>query len=204
MTPDGFRRATGVSRETLARLEAYVVLLKTWQRAVNLVSARSLADVWRRHLLDAAQVFPHLPVPCRRLVDLGSGAGFPGMVLAVLGAEGVELVESDSRKCAFLAEVARATGAPVTIHCRRVDELPAAPADAITARALAPLPRLLALSSRFLGPHTRCLFLKGARAGDELTQAGRGWRMRVVRIPSLSDPTGTLLQIDGITRERAR
>lgn len=203
LTPEGFRRATGVSRETLARLEDYVALLKTWQRAINLVSTGSLADVWCRHVLDSAQIFPHLPVPCRRLVDLGSGAGFPGMVLAILGAAGVELVESDGRKCAFLAEVARATGASVTIHCKRAEELPAAPADAITARALAPLARLVALSSRFLGPHTCCFFLKGAGAGEELTEAVCSWKLRVVRIPSLSDPAGTLLKVDRIIRERA-
>ncbi len=200
----GFRRATAVSRETLARFDAYVALLERWQRRVNLVSAASLADVWRRHMLDSAQLRPHVPPSCRRLVDLGSGAGFPGLVLAILGVAGVELIESGSRKCAFLAEAARATGAAVTIRHARIESLPEAPADVVTARALAPLPKLLDYTERFIGPGTQCLFLKGADVEKELTETTKYWKLRFTRIPSQSDPTGIILQIDAFARESRR
>ena len=201
LTREGFRQATDVSRETLARLDAYVAVLGKWQRRINLVSAASLADVWRRHLLDSAQLRPHVPGSCERLVDLGSGAGFPGLALAILGVAGVELIEIDARKCAFLAEAARATGAAVTIQRARIESLPEAPADVITARACAPLVKLLGYAARFCGPETRCLFLKGADIDKELTEATKYWKLRCTRVPSQSDPTGIILQIHEFARE---
>ncbi|MFQ5958440.1 MAG: 16S rRNA (guanine(527)-N(7))-methyltransferase RsmG [Alphaproteobacteria bacterium] len=201
LTPEAFRRETGVSRETLARLEAYAALLARWQRRINLASAASLGDVWRRHFLDSAQLFPYLPASLGRLVDLGSGAGFPGLVLAILGADGVELIESDGRKCTFLAEAARVTETAVTIRNARIEWLPWAPADVVTARALAPLQQLLASAERFLTCHSVCLFLKGAGVEEELTSAAKEWNMRVNRQPSKTDPRGVVLHIQGITRE---
>ena len=201
MSREEFARAADVSRETLARFEAYVALLETWQRRINLVSRASLADVWRRHLLDSAQILDYLPGDCRRLVDLGSGAGFPGLVLAILGVNGVELIESDGRKCAFLAEAARAAGAAVTIHNARIEALPAAPADAITARACAPLDKLLGHGERFWGPGTRLIALKGAHVDKELTKATKCWKMTVERFPSRTDPGGTILCIGDLRRE---
>ncbi|MFQ5783643.1 MAG: 16S rRNA (guanine(527)-N(7))-methyltransferase RsmG [Alphaproteobacteria bacterium] len=204
MTPETFRAAAGVSRETTARLAAYAALLGRWQRRINLVGAATLADVWRRHMLDSAQLRPYVPRACRRLVDLGSGAGFPGLVLAILGVEGVELVESDGRKCAFLAEAARETGARVVIHHQRIEAMPSIPADVITARACAPLPKLLDYAAQFLTCETSCLFLKGARVDEELTQAAKKWKMRVAGFPSRTDPSGVVLHIQGISRDPQR
>ncbi len=204
MSRDDFARATDVSRETLACFDAYVALLEKWQARINLVSRASLADVWRRHLLDSAQILEYLPGDCRRLVDLGSGAGFPGLVLAILGVNGVELVESDGRKCAFLAEAARTAGAAVTIHNARIEALPAAPADAITARACAPLDKLLGHGERFWGPGTRLIALKGAHVDKELTKATKCWKMTVERFPSRTDPAGTILCIGDLRREPRR
>ena len=201
MSREEFARAADVSRETLARIDAYVALLETWQARINLVSRASLADVWRRHLLDSAQILAYLPGDCRRLVDLGSGAGFPGLVLAILGVNGVELVESDGRKCVFLAEAARAAGVAVTISNRRIEDLPAAPADVITARACAPLEKLLGHGERFWGSGTRLIALKGVHVDKELTKATKCWNMTVERFPSRSDPGGTILCIGDLRRE---
>jgi 16S rRNA (guanine527-N7)-methyltransferase len=203
LTPEGFAAATGVSRETLAALTRYAELLAKWQAKINLVSADSLADLWSRHMLDSAQLFPLLPAGSRVLVDLGSGAGFPGLVLAILGVPEVHLIESDARKCAFLIEAARLAGLmpsqnPV-IHRARIEAVPAFAADVVTARACAPLDRLLAHAERFLGPQSVCLFPKGAQVEDELTAEGN-WRMTVERFPSLTDSLGTILRIGQITR----
>lgn len=202
LSADGFARAAGVSRETLHRLESYVALLDKWGRRINLVSRASMADVWRRHMLDSAQILGHLPPNCRRLVDFGSGAGFPGLVLAILGVEGVELVESDGRKCAFLAEAARITGARVTIHNRRIEALTPSPADAITARACAPLSRLLQYAEPMWAPHTRMIALKGVHIDKELTAATKYWNMNVERYPSLTDPKAVVLCIRHLRHDK--
>lgn len=187
--------ALGVSRETHARLAQYVHLLRAWNARVNLVSRLSLDDAWRRHVLDSAQLMPLIPAGARVLVDLGSGAGFPGLVLSILGVPEVHLIESDARKCAFLREAARATGANATIHARRIEAMTPFPADVVTARALAPLPKLLDLASPFLQPHTMCVFLKGKNAAEELREARRRWRMDETIVPSRTDPEASVLVI---------
>jgi 16S rRNA (guanine527-N7)-methyltransferase len=194
----------GVSRETLERLSVHLDLLRRWQRAINLVGAATLADPWRRHFLDSAQLVKHLPDAAANLADLGSGAGFPGMVLALLGVPGVHLIEADRRKAQFLREVARATGAPVIIQAERVERMQGWPADVITARALAPLPRLLDLAQGFVAADTVCLFLKGRSAERELTEARRSWHMMAAMFPSLSEPNGIVVQLRGIRRARDR
>jgi 16S rRNA (guanine527-N7)-methyltransferase len=207
MTKAAFRAAAGVSRETLGRLETYASLLRAWQKAVNLVGPGTIPDLWRRHMLDSAQLleyFPPDPGPDTRVIaDLGSGAGFPGLVLAILGAGRVHLIESDRRKCAFLAEVARATGTEVAIHPVRAEEigreLPFGRADVITARALAPLSALLALAVPILKPDGVCLFLKGEHVDEELTAATKEWNMRVERWPSATAEAGAVLRIGGIS-----
>ena len=201
LDPAGFAALTGVSRETLLRLDAYAALLAEWNGRINLVGRDTLRDPWRRHFLDSAQLLPYLPEGTRSLVDLGSGAGFPGLVLAILGVAGVELIESDARKCAFLRAAARIADAPVTVHHARIEAVPAHPVDAVTARACAPLDRLLIMAQRFIAPDTVCLFLKGERAGEELTAADRGWTMRAARHPSRADPRGVILKLEQITRE---
>jgi 16S rRNA (guanine527-N7)-methyltransferase len=213
MTPEAFQQATGVSRETLMRLERYADLLIRWSRAVNLVSRESLHDLWRRHMFDSAQLLPLLPKIAedrRRVVlDMGSGAGFPGMVLSVLGAGDVHLVESDQRKVLFLREVAREVGSDAHIHGVRVDQLPRFPVDVVTARAFAPLVKLLNEASPFLNPAeatnghapARGLFLKGKKVDEELTAAQKAWQMKVKKVPSRSDPSGTVLVIGVHGRE---
>jgi 16S rRNA (guanine527-N7)-methyltransferase len=197
----GFAALTGVSRETLVRLEAYAALLAQWNERINLVSRDSLRDPWRRHFLDSAQLFPYVPAGARSLVDLGSGAGFPGLVLAILGASGVELIESDARKCAFLREAARIADAPVAVRHARIEAVPSHHADLVTARACAPLDRLLLMAQRFIAPDTICLFLKGERAAEELTAARRGWTMRAACHPSRADPRGVILKLEQVARE---
>ncbi len=203
MSPEDFRKATGVSRETLKRLDAYAALLVKWQARINLVGPDTIVDLWRRHFLDSAQVFPILPQTIHRLVDMGCGAGFPGLVLAVMGAPDVHLIESDSRKCAFLREVARVTGAAITIHNKRIEAVASLGADVVTARALAPLDKLFGWAEHHLLPGGHAIFLKGRGVDDELTLAGKEWNITSERIPSLSDPSGIILHCKEVRRGRA-
>ena len=188
----------GVSRETLDQLQAYLDLLARWQARINLVGPSTLADPWRRHILDSGQLWRWWPQGARTLADLGSGAGLPGLVLAVLGAPIVHLIESDQRKAAFLREAARACGVTVTVHAARSDAVPPLAADVVTARALAPLPELLELAQRHVHAGTTCLFLKGKGAASELTRARENWTMQVATAGSLSDPEGQVLLISEI------
>jgi 16S rRNA (guanine527-N7)-methyltransferase len=204
LSPEAFGEQLHVSRETLERFTIYLELLRRWQRAINLVGRATLADPWRRHFLDCAQLAASVPTGAATVVDLGSGAGFPGMVLAILGVPGVELIESDLRKVQFLREAARATGAPVKVHAERLERLPGWPAEVITSRALAPLPRLLVLAERFMTPESVCLFLKGRSGARELTEVRVSWHMEAEMCPSLSEPTGMVLQLRGVRRARHR
>jgi 16S rRNA (guanine527-N7)-methyltransferase len=204
LSREAFGEQLGVSRETLQRLTVYLDLLQRWQPAINLVGPGTLADPWRRHVLDSAQLAAHLPAAATNLVDLGSGAGFPGMVLALLGVRGVHLIEGDRRKAQFLREAARATGAPATIHAERIEQMQGWPAAVVTARAVAPLPRLLELAEPFLVSDSVCLFLKGRSVERELTNARVSWHMGSETFPSLSEPLGTVLELRGICRARDR
>jgi 16S rRNA (guanine527-N7)-methyltransferase len=199
--PEGFAELVPVSRETLARLEVYAELLIRWSARINLVGRDTLADLWRRHILDSAQLHRFIPNSARNLIDLGSGAGLPGLVLAILGMPGVELVEADSRKAAFLREAARVAVAEVTIRPCRVQAVPPHPADIVTARACAPLDRLLYLAAPFLAPDTLCLFPKGERFNEELTLARKAWTMNVSVEQSLSDRRGVVLRLQQVARE---
>jgi 16S rRNA (guanine527-N7)-methyltransferase len=198
-------RLLDVSRETLDRLRTYLALLERWQRAINLVGPATLVDPWRRHVLDSGQLRRLCPPSTRRLVDLGSGAGLPGLILAILGVPEVHLIESDQRKASFLREAARACGASsVAVHAARIEAVPPLGADVVTARALASLPQLLALAEPQVQSGTTCLFLKGRRAEAELTAARETWTMRVAREASLSDPDGQVLIISEIRRAASR
>jgi len=198
--PTGFARISGVSRETLAKLTAYVELLSQWNRRINLVSANTIGDVWRRHILDCAQIAKHLPRQARVVVDLGSGAGLPGLVLAAMGGPEMHLIESDLRKSAFLREAARIMDVPVALHPERIEKVAAFPADVVVARACAPVSQLIDLSAKFWFSETVCLFLKGESAGDELAAAQTAWRMTAETIPSLSDPSGVILKLSAMRR----
>ena len=204
LSPKAFAERLGVSRETLERLTIHLELLRRWQPAINLVGQASLADPWRRHFLDSAQLAPLVPHAVAGGIDVGSGAGFPGMVLALLGVPGLQLIESDKRKAQFLREVARETGAPVTIHAERIEHLQPWPSDVVTARALAPLPRLLQLVEPFLSSDSVCLFLKGRTVAHELTQARISWHMMAEQVPSLTHLTGVVLKLQGVRRARDR
>lgn len=204
LTPAAFQAHTGISDDTRARLEALVAVLLKWQARINLIGRGTVADIWRRHILDSAQLAPLVPVAAETVIDLGSGAGFPGLVLALLGIRGIHLVESDGRKCAFLREAARITGAAVEIHAVRAEALAPREADAITARALAPLSDLLDIASPFLGPHTACIFPKGRGAEQELTVSQKTWMMTVSRFESVTDPEGTILKLEDISRRHVR
>ena len=202
--PQGFAEIIPVSRETLARLEAYAELLTRWSARINLIGRDTIADLWRRHILDSAQLRAFVPDRARNMIDLGSGAGLPGLVLAILGAPGVELVEADSRKCAFLREAARITEAPVTLRPCRIETVSPHPVDVVTARACARLDRLLGLAEPFLAPDSECLFLKGERVGEELTLARKRWTMTPSLHQSRSDPRGVVLRLQQVAREPRR
>ena len=198
--PEAFLKDTSVSRETLARLVAYADLLALWNKKINLVGRSTEPEVWQRHMLDSAQLFPLIPSGTHTVVDMGSGAGFPGLVLAIMGIPKMHLVESDQRKCAFLREAARITQAPVTVHAKRIEELDAFPVEVITARALAPVADLLAWSERFITEKTTCIFPKGQNVEVELTDAHKRWRITVDQRPSRTDSRGTILSINEVRR----
>ncbi len=196
MRPDDFAKECYVSRETLARLKAYVGLLTDWNARHNLVSAASMADVWKRHVWDSAQLAEFIPPEAKSLVDLGSGAGFPGLVLAALRPDlRVVLYESTAKKCRFLEAASERMGRPVEIRNARIEEAKPEPFDVVTARACAPLDRLLAYAQHFQGPGTVNLFLKGQSVAAELTEAHKSWRMKVLRHESRTDPSGVVLEI---------
>lgn len=190
---------THVSRETWADLEHYLALLEKWQAKINLVSRATLANAWQRHVVDSAQLWPLIPEDAKTITDLGSGAGFPGLVLAILGKgrEGfkVHLIESDARKCAFLREVSRETSAPADIHNARIEAMAPWPSDVVTARALAPLEKLLPLAAPFQAEGGIALFLKGKAAESELT-AARAWgTFETEVIPSRTDAEGAVIKL---------
>ena len=204
LRPQGFSEIVPVSRETLARLEAYAELLTRWSARINLVRRDTIADLWRRHILDSAQLRAFVPDRARSMIDLGSGAGLPGLVLAILGVPGVELVEADSRKCAFLREAARISEAPVALYPCRIEAVSPHKVDVVTARACAPLDRLLGLAESFLAPGSECLFLKGERVEEELTLARKRWTMTVSLHQSCSNPRGVVLRLQQVAREPRR
>lgn len=193
-----------VSRETFERLALLVELLTKWQRTINLVAPATLPQVWRRHIADSLQVVELAPPTARIWVDLGSGGGFPGLVVAAVladreGAQ-VHLVESDTRKAAFLREASRLARLPVEVHAQRIEKVAsglAAGCDVVSARALAPLPKLLDLAAPFLAAGALGVFLKGKDATRELTDAAKGWTLEVELAPSHTDPDGRIVVVKG-------
>jgi 16S rRNA (guanine527-N7)-methyltransferase len=190
----------GVSRETSEALERFSSLLARWNRTVNLVSRRDEPLLWDRHITDSLQLVPLMqPLPACA-IDLGSGAGFPGLILALATRVPFDLIEADQRKAAFLREAARVTDAPVRVHATRIEAAGLAPAPLVTARAVAPLSKLLALAAPLLAPGGQCLFLKGASVQSELTHAATQWHMHVERIPSRTAPDASILRISDPSR----
>ncbi|MBL6595834.1 MAG: 16S rRNA (guanine(527)-N(7))-methyltransferase RsmG [Candidatus Puniceispirillum sp.] len=195
MTPEDIARLLDVSRETIDKFQAYLQLLEKWQRRINLVANSTLAEAWQRHILDSGQLAALYPPQTTRVMDVGSGAGFPGLVLAIMGGVTVDLVESDQRKAVFLSTVIRELGLPAKVHNQRIETLPRLFPDVITARALAPVPKLLKLIENQLSPEIVCLFLKGAAVEDELTNLQTYSTMRSITHSSLSGPTGVVLEL---------
>ena len=195
MTPDQVGELLNVSRETIDKFQVYLILLEKWQRRINLVSNSTLADAWQRHILDSGQLAAYYPPQTRHILDVGSGAGFPGLVLAIMGGVMVDLVESDQRKAVFLSTVVRELGLSAKVHSQRIETMPNLCADVITARALAPLPKLLNLIETQISLECVCLFLKGASVEDELTNLQSYSTMICETHPSLSGSTGVVLEM---------
>ena len=205
MTPEDFAAAADVSRETLARLQRMDAALLASPH--NLIAKSTIADRWARHYLDSAQLYRLLPTDAEHLVDLGSGAGFPGLVLAAMGAPRglkVTLVDSVGKKAAFLKEAGAAMGLeslrviPARIEAVRLPR----PPDVITARALARLDKLLGYGHGIAGKNTKYFFLKGQDVEAELTEAAKSWHMKVTRHPSRTSPDAAVLEIEELARAR--
>lgn len=190
-----------VSRETLARLDRYVALLRDRQRRVNLIAPSTEPTLWTRHIADSLQLLALAP-DARVWADLGSGAGFPGLPIAcaLADTEGalVHLVESSAKKAAFLREAVEATGAPAVVHAQRIADFaktPPAPVDAVTARAVAPLPKLLTEAYPLLKSGAIGLFPKGQGVDAELTEATKYWRLEATLVPSRTDPKARIVVV---------
>ena len=196
-------RLCDVSRETMERLEIYSKLLEKWNPAINLVSKTTLKNKWHRHFLDSAQLWQHLPDHAKTLVDIGSGAGFAGLVLAIIGHEKKPLlkfvlIESDTRKCAFMRNVSRETGVDINILTNRIEKVEGLQADIVTARALATVSQLLTYTKNILKDGGTCLFLKGDTYANEIDEAKEFWGFTIKETQSLTHQNGRVLQLTGI------
>ena len=210
LSAEAFQGLAGIDDAAMVRLRIYAQTLTDWNARMNLVSPGSLADLWRRHMLDSAQLAALVPAGAKRLIDIGSGAGFPGLVLAALlgprvGLETI-LIESIEKKCAFLRAAAAAMGIErhVTVLRGRAEEVKPEPADVITARAVAPLVSLLFYARRLVAKGGICLFPKGRTAGDELTEARRSWTINAKLIPSRSDASGQIIAVQSFAPKGRR
>ena len=201
-----FQREFNVSRETMGRIGVFVGQLAKWQKAVNLVSTSSLVFIWERHIRDCAQLIKLGPKSPIEWIDLGSGAGLPGLVLSLLGGGPVYLIESDTKKCIFLREVIRLTNANARVLEGRIEVLADDPLlgavcsrpHLITARAVAPLGKLLDLAAPFCEPDTICLFPKGQDVGCELTKTTKYPNIEIEKLPSITSHNSVILRIRGL------
>lgn len=204
-----------VSRETRERLETYKALLVKWQASINLVAPSTVDTAWERHFADSAQLLAHAPGQVKLWLDVGSGAGFPGLVMGLMmmethpGAE-VVLIESDTRKCAFLQTVIAQTKAPVRVLPMRVEkaaqnvvETVGGHPDVISARAVAPLPKLLEMIAPFWSQDSTGLFMKGRDVVLELTEAAKCWTIKASHAPSITAGDGVILKLEELARVRA-
>jgi 16S rRNA (guanine527-N7)-methyltransferase len=200
--PDDIIQSLNVSRESLSRLETYVELLLTWQAKINLIGPSTIEDVWQRHVLDGLQLLPHLQNKSAIVADLGSGAGVPGLVVALGGGFQTYLYESNGKKVAFLREAIRQTKANAEVHQIRLetleDHLPAKLPQYVTARALAPLDRLLGWASPFLRRGAVGLFHKGQDVDSEVTEATKTWKIGAIKHFSMTDSRACILEVEGV------
>ncbi|MBM08883.1 MAG: 16S rRNA (guanine(527)-N(7))-methyltransferase RsmG [Magnetovibrio sp.] len=210
LKPKDFQKLTKASDSAVDNFKTYLDLLRHWQSKINLVGASTLEDPWWRHFLDCAQLYPLLAKQARVIVDVGSGAGFPALVLAILDVDQHDskqrdqreyhLIESNKRKCIFLREINRLVGLPVVVHDLRAENYSGPLADIVTARACASLNALLALSAPLMKRDGRGLFLKGAKYRDELTLAKKDWKMSVKRRASETNSKSVILQVENLVR----
>ena len=203
MNADDFQRITDVSRETLKQFQLYADLLERWQKSINLVSNVTLSDKWRRHFYDSAQLIDYINKDTKplKILDLGSGAGFPGLVISLLGAGEVHLVEAVGKKCSFMKQVIQKTGMNAIVHNLRIEQMNAFSVDLITSRACADLDKLLELTSPFMNDQTECLFLKGEKSENEIKHASKKWVFDIKKIPSKSEESGKILHLSNIQRK---
>lgn len=188
-----------VSRESLAGIRAYVELLLTWQRRINLIGPATVESVWERHIHDSLQLLPLIPSGATSIAELGSGAGIPGLIVAIAGGLEAHLYDSNSKKSAFLREAIRQTGARAHVHTMRLEDLASQPdlpkAQCVLARALAPLPLLLDHAEPFLSAGAIGLFHKGQDVDLELTEATKYWKLLATKHPSAVDSRGVILEV---------
>ncbi len=194
-----------VSRESLGKIEAYVELLLTWQARINLIGPSTIETVWQRHILDGLQLLPLMHAKTEGVADLGSGAGIPGLILALGGKLRVDLYESNGKKVAFMREAIRLTGATARVHQIRLEtletHLPEKMPDYVTARALAPLAKLLSWAEPLLKRGAIGLFHKGQDVDSEVNEATKLWKIgAIIRHASMTDSDGTILEVKEITR----
>ena len=187
--------ACDVSRETCEKLDSYVALLEKWQKSINLVSSKTISEIWERHILDSAQLLRFLPDTPHKILDLGSGAGLPAVILAIISHHQIEMVESDSRKCAFMQTALRETGTKAVIHNERLESLPFLDADIITARAFAPLDRMLDWTSRQHKEGQIFWLLKGRGVNEELTNLPASLTVESEQFDSLASGDGVILRL---------
>lgn len=197
-----FQADFGVSRETMERFDIYLALLEKWTARINLVSRSTLPDAWTRHFADSAQLWSLAEQAGCHWIDLGSGAGFPGLVVAILAEQRaqVTLVESDQRKAAFLTAVAQAIDLPVLVLSERAESLTLPASDVVSARALAPLDTLLGYAEKLRSPTGICLFPKGQTVHNELAEAARRWQFAYRVHPSRTDPKAAIVEIGALAR----
>ncbi|MFN0043860.1 MAG: 16S rRNA (guanine(527)-N(7))-methyltransferase RsmG [Alphaproteobacteria bacterium] len=195
---DIFQKFANVSRETTQKLALYAEELSKWQKSINLIGKNTLPEIWKRHFLDSAQLRQFLHKDRGRIVDVGSGAGFPGLVLSILGEDRIDLVERDKRKCAFLRAVVHRTGATARVINIDISEYAPTPALTITARAVAEVGNFLDLVTHLLTPRSHILLLKGSHVQDELILAQKKRKLTTRIHPSQAGPDGCVLEIENI------
>lgn len=191
-----------VSRETFQKLEAFSALVLKWTPKINLIAPQSAKDIWNRHIVDSVQVYEHAPENWQTWVDLGSGGGFPGVVIAVLdpARRPVTLVESDERKCLFLKTARRELDLNLVVLNQRIDDIEESGFDVVSARALAPLDTLLGYAQTLLQPQGTALFPKGRRYDEELTVAKSIWDFELDPLQSITSPDSCILRIARIAK----
>lgn len=189
-----------VSRETIEKLEIYISLLQQWNKKINLVSQQGMDQVWKRHVYDSFQLIRYLDSSVKSIADLGSGGGFPGLILALSTDIPVILIESDKRKTIFLREVLRQTKTQATVLCQRIENVNAISVDVVTARALTSLTQLLEFSKNILNKNGYCLFLKGRSVNLEIEEAQKNWKINYKTFSSQTNADGVIVKINQFER----